>query len=108
MHFLVQAAAPALAPLAPHLESLTQPFTVSDLAASSAKTTATWRKVIERIRHNSSSFFMAALLSVLAAEAAGFPETALMRFRCKRSGLSTHPMELAMQWQVTRHLPTEN
>jgi len=51
---------------------------------------------------------MAALLSVLAAEAAGFPETALMRFRCKRSGLSIHPMELAMQWQVTRHLPTEN
>jgi hypothetical protein len=35
---------------------------------------------------------MAALLNVLAAEAAGFPETALMlRFRCKRSGLHAHP-----------------
>ena len=32
MHFLVQAAAPALAPLAPHLESLTQPLTVWDFA----------------------------------------------------------------------------
>src|SRR5580765_7030237 len=71
MHFLVQAAAPALAPLAPHLESLTQPFTVWDLPMSSAATTATSRNNTERAIQITSSFFMAEFLDFLAAGGRG-------------------------------------
>ena len=38
-HLFMQAAWLALAPLAPHLESLTYPFTVADLSAAEASAT---------------------------------------------------------------------
>jgi hypothetical protein len=60
-----------LAPLAPHLESLTQPFTVWDLLMSSADTTATIRNSKERAKQITSRFFMTEFLEFWAAHSRG-------------------------------------
>src|SRR5260370_40590437 len=82
MHFLVQAAAPALAPLAPHLESLTQPLTVWALPMSSAATTATSRNNTERAIQMISSFFMAEFLDFWRPVAADCSNAPLRAFLC--------------------------
>src|SRR5215467_3698703 len=66
MHFLVHSAAPALAPFAPHLESLTQPLTVFALPMSSAETTATTINRSDNARQISRNFFIAELLDSAA------------------------------------------
>src|SRR5579864_3726480 len=55
MHFLVHSAAPALAPLAPHLESDTQPLTVEE---SAAKVTPTNMNTTQRASKISNSFLI--------------------------------------------------
>src|SRR5690348_11864307 len=57
-HFLVQASAPALAPLAPHLASLTHPLTVALLPISS-KANADKAKTKHTKRQIASTFLMA-------------------------------------------------
>src|ERR1700680_3180840 len=57
-HFLVQASALALAPLAPHFESLTQPFTVVALPISS-NARAVMANTRHIAKHSSNTFLMA-------------------------------------------------
>jgi hypothetical protein len=60
MHFFVHASAPALAPLTPHLESLTQPFTVW---ASLANDTEATNKTNATASNNKKSFRMSPSLN---------------------------------------------
>jgi hypothetical protein len=55
MHFFVQASAPAFAPLTPHFESLTQPFTVW---ASPANDTEATIKINAPASNNKRNFRM--------------------------------------------------
>src|SRR5678815_789326 len=57
-HFFVQSAAEALAPFAPHLESLIQPLTVSLLPMSSANAAPTSRNATHAKKQITSNFFM--------------------------------------------------
>src|SRR5438552_19179939 len=80
-HFLVHSSWPATAPLAPHIESETYPFTVSAFLEP-AELIVTMNSTRDRTIQISSNFFIANISSSFAAGAADSEIN--RRFRCKR------------------------